>query len=72
MSERQIEALVVQVDVARLAGDTARILEIEAEIREMTGGKPRKITGVCHIGGKPPAMKAQGKVEDFDSWNRRS
>jgi hypothetical protein len=72
MSEHQIELLVAQVDVARAAGDDAKIAEIEAEIRKVTGGKKRHLTGKFHIGGEPPVVKAKGEVEDFDAWNSRS
>lgn len=71
MNEPQLALLVGQLDVARLAGDTPRLLEIEAEIREFTGGKQRHITGVAHMTIPMPGVDTAGKVEDFDEWSSR-
>lgn len=67
-----IEDLVRRVDDARADGDAERVVFLEAKIRKLTGGKPRKLSGLAKI--EMPKMEALfrkiGEVEDFDKWNK--
>ena len=49
MSEASIETLVKQYDEARERGDASRMAYIEEQIREITKGKPRRLSGVAHF-----------------------
>jgi len=49
MSEASIETLVKQYDEARDRGDAGGMARIEEEIRKITKGKPRRLSGEAHF-----------------------
>lgn len=65
-----IEELVAQVDVARKNGDDAKIAELEGEIRELTGGKPRRLSGEAHLILPFPAGVSAGLTLNIADWKR--
>lgn len=67
-----VERLVRSVDAARASGDLALVARLEEQIRQVTAGQPRKISGVAKI--TIPSLSSilakSGKVEGFDEWNK--
>lgn len=67
------DELVLQVDAARAAGDTAEVERLEAEVKRLRlkFGR-RKVDGTLDMDMPPFEYVVGGTLQSFDQWNRKS